>query len=177
MISQHLGKQLTEEQRARWVQLMLQSAEEAGLPDDPEFRSALSSCLEWGSRLAVENSQSGAKPPPNMPMPQWDWSTAAGPPGGRVSALEPETEDAESAAALPEAGQPVSFAQHIRPLFRERDRKSMKFAFDLWSYDDVKQNAEGILERLRDGSMPCDAAWPEAKVEAFERWSESGMDA
>jgi CDGSH-type Zn-finger protein/truncated hemoglobin YjbI len=177
MISQHLGKQLTEEQRARWVQLMLQSAKEAGLPNDPEFRSAFSSYLEWGSRLAVENSQSGAKPPPNMPMPHWDWSTAAGPPGSRISALEPQVEDAETTAALPEAGERVSFEQHIRPLFRERDHKSMKFAFDLWSYDDAKQHAAGILERLQDGSMPCDGAWPEEKIEAFRRWIETGMDA
>jgi CDGSH-type Zn-finger protein/truncated hemoglobin YjbI len=177
MISQHLGKQLTEDQRARWVRLMLQSAREAGLPNDPEFRSAFSSYLEWGSRLAVENSQSGAKPPPNMPMPHWDWTTAAGPPGSRISALEPEVDAAESAAALPKAGEPVSFEQHIRPLFRERDRKSMKFAFDLWSYDDAKQHASGILERLQEGSMPCDGAWPEAKIEAFRRWTETGMAA
>ena len=38
---------------------------------------------------------------------------------------------------LPGPGQPVSFEAHIRPLFRDRDRQSMSFAFDLWSYDDV----------------------------------------
>jgi truncated hemoglobin YjbI/CDGSH-type Zn-finger protein len=173
MVSQHLGKQLSEEQRARWVALMLQSATEAGLPNDAEFRSALSSYLEWGSRLAVENSQPGAKPPADMPMPHWDWSTAAGPPGSRISALEPETDDA--AVALPEAGETVSFERHIRPLFRERDRKSMSFALDLWSHADVKQNAEGILRRLADGSMPCDGAWPEEKIDAFRRWTETGM--
>jgi len=175
MVSQHLGKQLGEEQRARWVALMLQSATEAGLPNDAEFRSALSSYLEWGSRVAVENSQPGAKPPPDMPMPHWDWSTAAGPPGGRISALEPETD--EAAVALPEAGETVSFERHIRPLFRERDRKSMNFAFDLWSHADVKEHADGILARLQDGSMPCDGAWPEEKVDAFRRWTETGMPA
>jgi hypothetical protein len=154
---------------------MLQSATEAGLPNDAEFRSAFSSYLEWGSRLAVENSQPGAKPPHDMPMPHWDWSTTAGPPGGRISALEPETE--EAAVELPDAGEAVSFERHIKPLFRERDRKSMKFAFDLWSYADVKQNAGGILARLQDGSMPCDGAWPEEKVDAFRRWTETGMPA
>jgi len=34
MLSQHLGKCLTEEQRTRWVELLLQSAREAGLPND-----------------------------------------------------------------------------------------------------------------------------------------------
>ena len=60
MISQHLGKALTEAQRARWVSLMCRSAEEAGLPADAEFRAAFVAYLEWGSRLALENSQPGA---------------------------------------------------------------------------------------------------------------------
>ena len=76
MITQHVGKCLTEEQRTRWVALLLQSAREAGLPNDPEFRSAFSSYIEWGSRLAVENSQTNARPPEHMPMPHWDWNTA-----------------------------------------------------------------------------------------------------
>ena len=41
----------------------------------------------------------------------------------------------------------MSFAAEIKPLFREEDRKSMDFAFDLWSYDDVKAHADLILER------------------------------
>ena len=62
-------------------------------------------------------------------------------------------------------------------MFRERDRASMKFALDLWSYDDVRANAQGILERVRDGTMPCDGAWPGEWVEVFERWTQSGMSA
>ena len=68
----------------------------------------------------------------------------------------------------------MSFAQHIKPLFRAMDRKSMKWAFDLWSYQDVKDHADGILQRLQNGSMPCDGAWPHEKVETFQRWVESG---
>jgi hypothetical protein len=51
----------------------------------------------------------------------------------------------------------------------------MKFAFDLWSYDDVKTNARAILERLDNGTMPCDGAWPREQVTTFERWLQSGM--
>src|SRR5579872_4715953 len=40
MVSRHLGKALREEQRARWVQLLCRSADDAGLPADPEFRAA-----------------------------------------------------------------------------------------------------------------------------------------
>ena len=175
MLSQHLGKQLTEEHRTRWVALLLQSAREAGLPNDAEFRSAFSSYIEWGSRLAVENSQAGATPPPKMPMPHWDWNTAAGPPGSRISALGGAREEPEEpAAVLPQAGQEVRFEEHIKTLFRVRDRRSMQFAFDLWEYDDVATHADAILTRVREGSMPCDGAWPPERIDAFQRWIDAG---
>ena len=65
---------------------------------------------------------------------------------------------------------PPSFAQDIKPLFREDDRDAMKYAFDLWEYGDVLNQAENILERLEDGSMPCDGEWPEEQIELFRRW-------
>jgi hypothetical protein len=73
----------------------------------------------------------------------------------------------------------VSFEQDIKPLFRERDRDSMLRVsdFDLWSYEDVRNNAQPILQVLRGGSMPCDGAWPEAQVDLFERWTSEGMAA
>lgn len=73
--------------------------------------------------------------------------------------------------------QPISYAQDIKPLFREGDRESMSSAFDLWSYDDVVQNSGAILGRLRDGTMPCDGAWPEEQVDLFQRWVDAGMPA
>jgi CDGSH-type Zn-finger protein/truncated hemoglobin YjbI len=179
MISQHIGKGVTEDKRARWVELMLRSAVEAGLPNDPEFRSVLGAYIEWGSRLAVENSQVGWTPPETMPVPHWDWNTSAGPPGSRIAARPPEgeeTKEAEPQVELPGADEPVLFARHIKPLFRRRDRQSMRFAFDLWAHSDVKQNAQGILDRLVTGSMPCDGAWPSERVDAFRRWVESGME-
>ena len=69
----------------------------------------------------------------------------------------------------------VSFDADIKPLFREKDRDSMRRAFDLWSYADVTTNASAILDRVRAGTMPCDGAWPAEKVAAFQRWTESGM--
>jgi hypothetical protein len=70
---------------------------------------------------------------------------------------------------------PLSFETHIKPLFRLRDRDSMRFAFDLWSGADVRAHADAILERLRAGTMPCDGGWPVERVEVFERWQRSGM--
>jgi hypothetical protein len=50
----------------------------------------------------------------------------------------------------------------------------MQSMFDLWSYEDVSGHADAILERLQDGSMPCDGAWSEDKVESFRGWVDSG---
>ena len=175
MVSQHLGRALTEGMRARWVELMSLSAHEAGLPSDPEFQAAFRAYLEWGSRIALENSQPGAKPPPKMPMPRWSWACDATP-GSRVPALGAEEESTE-AIALPGEDAPVGFEEHIKPLFRDRDRKSMKFVFDLWSLQDVTQHADAILQRLEDGSMPCDGAWPPERVAIFRRWVKEGKPA
>ena len=71
----------------------------------------------------------------------------------------------------------LSFARDILPLFRESDRDSMIFAFDLWDYKDVCTHAKDILERLEEGSMPCDGEWPEEQVTQFQRWIEAGMPA
>jgi CDGSH-type Zn-finger protein/truncated hemoglobin YjbI len=156
-----------EEQRARWAALLSVSADEAGLPADPEFRSVLSSCLEWASRTALAMSAAGTASR-RVPVPRWGWG-----PGGPPAPPAPESgEPAE--VALPGPDQPVSFAAHIKPLFRERDRQSMSFAFDLWSYQDVSSRAAEILSRLQDGSMPCDGAWPAAKIEVFQRWAGTG---
>ena len=177
MIGEHAGKCLTEEWRARWVALMSQAAHEAGLPNDPEFRSAFGAYLEWGSRLAVENSQTTARPPQKMPMPHWDWATAAGPPGSRISALAPVEVEEEAPVVLPAPDEPVRYDKHIKALFRAQDRRSMSFAFDLWSFDDVREHADAILARLRNGSMPCDGAWPPEQIDVFARWVETGASA
>ena len=154
------GHDFTEAQRARWVALATRAADEAVLPADPGFRSALTSYLEWSSRA-------GGAPPP-----AWDWGPA-GPPA-EAPAQASAGDDAQQ-VTLPGPDETVSFAAHIKPLFREHDRKSMAFAFDLWSQADVQTHAAGILERLQNGTMPCDGAWPPAKIEVFKRWTESGF--
>lgn len=68
----------------------------------------------------------------------------------------------------------ASYETDIKPLFREKDQKRMEFAFDLWSYNDVKENAQGILERLEDGDMPCDGAWSPEQISKFKAWVEAG---
>jgi len=76
MLSKHLGMAITEVQRFRWVGLIAQSADEAGLPGDPEFRSAFMAYVEWGTRLARGNSQPEVSPPRRAPVPRWGWGEA-----------------------------------------------------------------------------------------------------
>jgi len=153
---------MSEEQRARWVALAVRAAGEAGLPADPPFRSAIVSYLEWASRAT------------GAPAPAWDWGPA-GPPAPVADAAEQDAAEQDAPVTLPGPDETVGFAAHVKPLFRERDRKSMTFAFDLWSQADVQAHAAGILERLVNGTMPCDGGWPQDKIEVFRRWTESGF--
>jgi len=50
----------------------------------------------------------------------------------------------------------------------------MLFAFDLWSCEDVNRHSVTILARLRSGTMPCDGAWPQERIETLQRWVDAG---
>jgi hypothetical protein len=75
---------------------------------------------------------------------------------------------------------PTSFALHIRPLFRDQDISHMDFVFDLSAYADVRDNSQGILDRLRGQSgdlmPPADdgGPWPDEWITLFERWMNEG---
>jgi hypothetical protein len=53
--------------------------------------------------------------------------------------------------------------------------ESIDWRFDLWSYADVSANSEVILERLSEGTMPCDRTWPDQDIEKFRQWVADGM--
>jgi hemoglobin len=80
MVQKHLHRHLTEQHRKRWMKLMLESADEIDLPDDPEFRSAFIAYLEWGTRIAVLNSnEEDPQLNPDEPMPTWGWGVPGKP--------------------------------------------------------------------------------------------------
>lgn len=66
------------------------------------------------------------------------------------------------------------FDRDIKPLFRESDRNAMTAMFDLWSFDDVKANADAILGAVSSGAMPCDMDWPKEQVDLLQRWIDGG---
>ncbi len=80
MIQKHLSKHLTQQHRKRWMEMLLETADELQLPDDPEFRSAFMAYLEWGTRIAVLNSNlDEVNESSDVPMPEWGWGVPGGP--------------------------------------------------------------------------------------------------
>jgi hemoglobin len=76
MLDHHRGLEITPDERFRFASSMSLAADDAGLPDDPEFRAALVGYLEWGTRLAVHNSQPDADVVAEAPVPRWGWGVA-----------------------------------------------------------------------------------------------------
>ncbi|RLK55063.1 group II truncated hemoglobin [Actinokineospora cianjurensis] len=73
LLSKHRGRDIQPEQRERWVRLILEAADEVGLPSDRAFRSAFVAYMEWGSRGAMANSRRGSKPPERESLKVWGW--------------------------------------------------------------------------------------------------------
>ncbi len=76
MVGKHRDLAITPEQRFRFASLLSLAADDAGLPDDPEFRSAFVAYVEWGTRLALANSQPGAEVFEHAQVPRWGWGEA-----------------------------------------------------------------------------------------------------
>jgi hemoglobin len=80
VVSKHLERHLTEQHRKQWMKLILETADEIGMPDDPEFRGVLTGHLEWGTRFAVMMSHEKENPMTNEDtIPQFRWGDFRGP--------------------------------------------------------------------------------------------------
>ena len=75
LIDVHRGLKIDESQRERFVELYLRAADLAGLPDDAPFREALRSHVEFGSRVAMQNShaETDEQLHPLRAVPMWRW--------------------------------------------------------------------------------------------------------
>jgi hemoglobin len=75
LIDAHRHLNITEDQRRRFVELYLAAADTAGLPADEPFRRALREHVEFGSRVAVQNSHAAtdADLHPLREVPRWQW--------------------------------------------------------------------------------------------------------
>ena len=80
LIAAHRGLKITEEQRQRFAELYLAAADRVGLPADPAFRQAFREHVEFGTRVAVQNShaESDDQLHPLREVPAWDWPGSSG---------------------------------------------------------------------------------------------------
>ena len=75
LIDVHRGLRITEAQRERFVELYLAALDEAGLPDDQPFRTAVREHVEFGTRVAMQNSNASSDEElhPLREVPHWTW--------------------------------------------------------------------------------------------------------
>jgi hemoglobin len=75
LIAVHRNLKITEEQRQRFVELYLAALDAVGMPDDQPFRDAVRSHVEFGSRVAMQNSNAASDDElhPLREVPMWTW--------------------------------------------------------------------------------------------------------
>jgi hemoglobin len=75
LINVHRHLEITEEERQRFAALYGEALDEAGLPDDERFREAVGSHIEFGTRVAQQNShaKTDAELHPLRQVPRWTW--------------------------------------------------------------------------------------------------------
>jgi hemoglobin len=75
LIAVHRGLRITEQQRARFVELYLAALDAVGAPDDAPFREAVRSHVEFGSQVAMQNSNADSDEElhPLREVPRWTW--------------------------------------------------------------------------------------------------------
>lgn len=77
IIDVHRHLSFTDEQRERFVALYMEALDEAGMPEDEPFRQAVREHVEFGARVAQQNSwaETDAELHPVRAVPRWQWPT------------------------------------------------------------------------------------------------------
>ena len=74
MLDIHAGQGAGADLGSRFVACFVQAADDAGLPDDPEFRDALRAYMEWAVGEVVSYSPRGSRVAAALPTPRWGWN-------------------------------------------------------------------------------------------------------
>jgi hemoglobin len=59
---------------SRFVACFSQAADDAHVPDDPDFRASLRSYMEWAVREVISYSPAGTQVRAALPVPRWSWN-------------------------------------------------------------------------------------------------------
>lgn len=75
LIEVHRGLRINEEQRQRFVELYMRALDTAGMPTDQDFRQAVREHVEFGTRVAMQNSHAATDEElhPLREVPRWTW--------------------------------------------------------------------------------------------------------
>jgi hemoglobin len=74
MLGIHAGQGAEEDLGARFVACFVKAADDAGLPDDPDFRNGLRAYMEWAVAEVLASSPPGTRVEPTLPVPRWGWN-------------------------------------------------------------------------------------------------------
>jgi hemoglobin len=73
MLVMHAGNGDMSDLGRRFVECFDRAADDAGLPDDPEFRAALHAYMRWAVDEVLAYGGPDAAVPAGLPMPRWSW--------------------------------------------------------------------------------------------------------
>ena len=74
MLEIHARNGIGDDWSQRFVTCFVQAADDAGLPDDPEFRAAIRSYMEWATKEVESYAPPGAQVAKDLPVPRWGWN-------------------------------------------------------------------------------------------------------
>jgi hemoglobin len=74
MLETHARHGAGQDYGPRFVACFMQAADDVGLPDDAEFRTALRSYMEWATQEVISYAPSDVQVPANLPVPRWTWN-------------------------------------------------------------------------------------------------------
>ncbi|MCW2915032.1 MAG: glbN [Actinomycetia bacterium] len=73
MLGIHAGQGAEEDLGERFVRCFVLAADDARLPEDPDFRAGLRSYMEWAVREVLSYSPRETRVPSGLPVPRWSW--------------------------------------------------------------------------------------------------------
>lgn len=74
MLELHARIQAQDDLGERFLACFITALDDAGLPEDPELRSALRSYMEWAVHNVMAYSPADSLVPAGLPVPRWTWA-------------------------------------------------------------------------------------------------------
>ena len=78
MLAIHAGHGTPDEWGDRFAACFIQAIDDAGLPDDAEFRGVLREYIHWATRQVNRYGPMGSRVEPDQAMPHWSWDGLQG---------------------------------------------------------------------------------------------------